>query len=152
MVIDDEKSTHVMLKAMLGKDFNLMFAKSAQEGIDMAAENSINLVLLDIQMPQLSGIELLESIMTDTVMRSIPVVVMTGKATEDIEEEAREIGAAEFVSKEFLFSNKNEFKELLEENLLDKAKQFKLSNRYKQDFRSIIKKIQTESVHGDFFS
>ncbi|MDZ7720219.1 MAG: response regulator [Balneolaceae bacterium] len=152
LVIDDEKSTHVMLKAMLGKDYNLMFANSAQEGIDLAAENSINLVLLDIQMPELSGIELLESIMTDTVMRSIPVIVMTGKATEDIEEEARDIGAADFVSKEFLFSNKDEFKEKLDEHLLDKAKQSKHSDRYKQDFRTIIKKIQTEAVHGDFFS
>lgn len=152
LVIDDEKSTHVMLKAMLGKDFHLMFAKSAQEGIDLAAENSINLVLLDIQMPELSGIELLESIMTDTAMRSVPVIVMTGKATEDIEAEAREIGAADFVSKDFLFSNKEEFKKRLEKHLLDKPKQFKHSNRYKQDFRAIIKKIQTEAVHGDFFS
>lgn len=152
LVIDDEKSTHVMLKAMLGKDFNLKFANSAQEGIDLAAENSINLVLLDIQMPALSGIELLESIMTDIALRSVPVIVMTGKATEDIEQQAREIGATEFVSKEFLFSNKDEFKSLLNEHLLEKAKKFKLSDRYKQDFRTIIKKIQTESVHGDFFS
>lgn len=129
-----------------------MFAKSAQEGIDMAAENSINLVLLDIQMPELSGIELLESIMTDTVMRSIPVIVMTGKATEDIESEARKIGAADFVSKDFLFSNKEEFRKRLQEHLLDKAKQLKLSDQFKQGFRTIIKKIQTESVHGDFFS
>lgn len=152
LVIDDEKSIHVMLKAMLGKDFNLMFAESAQEGIDLAAEHSINLVLLDIQMPQLSGIELLESIMTDTAMRSVPVIVMTGKATEDIEAQAREIGASDFLSKDFLFSNKDEFKERIEEHLLEEAKQFKLSDRYKQDFRNIIKKIQTESVHGDFFS
>lgn len=152
LVIDDEKSTHVMLKAMLGKDFNLMFAKNAQEGIDLAAEHSLNLVLLDIQMPRLSGIELLESIMTDTAMRSVPVVVMTGKVTEDIEAEAREIGAIDFVAKEFLFSNKEEFKKRLQAHLLDEAKQFRLSDRYKRDFRSIIKKIQTEAVHGDFFS
>jgi len=152
LIIDDEKSTHVMLKAMLGKEFHLMFASNAQEGIDLAAEHSINLVLLDIQMPELSGIELLESIMTDSVMRNIPVVVMTGKATEDIEAEARQIGAADFVSKEFLFTNKDQFKEKIEEHLLDEAKQVKLSDRFKQDFRSIIKKIQTEVVHGDFFS
>lgn len=152
LVIDDEKSTHVMLKAMLGKDFNLMFANSAQEGIDLAAEHSINLVLLDIQMPKLSGIELLESIMTDHAMKSVPVIVMTGKATEDIEDEAREIGATEFVSKDFVFTNKEEFKVLLENHLLEEAKQFKLSNRYKQDFRDIIKKVQTEAIHGDFFS
>lgn len=152
LVIDDEKSTHVMLKAMMGKDFNLMFAKSAQEGIDLAAEHSINLVLLDIQMPELSGIELLESIMTDHAMRSVPVIVMTGKATEDIEEEARDIGATEFVSKKFVFSNKEQFKKILKKNLLAEAKKIELSDEYKQDFREILKKIQTESIHGDFLS
>lgn len=152
MVIDDEKSTHVMLKAMLGKNFNLMFAKSAQEGIDLLAEHSINLVLLDIQMPQLSGIELLESIMTDTALRSIPVMVMTGKATEELEIKARELGAADFVSKEFVFANKDEFVKRLKSNLLEEAKQLHFSTRYKQDFRMIIKKITTEAIHGDFFS
>ena len=152
MIIDDEKSTHVLLKAMLGKEFNLMFAESAQKGIDLIAEHSINLVLLDIQMPQLSGIELLESIMTDTALRSIPVMIMTGKATEDIERKARELGAADFVSKEFVFSNKEEFIKRLEANLLDEAKEFQMSTRYKEDFRMIIKKITKESIHGDFFS
>lgn len=152
LIIDDEKSTHVLLKAMLGKDFNLMFADSAQKGIDLIAEHSINLVLLDIQMPRLSGIELLESIMTDTALRSIPVMIMTGKATEELEIKARELGAADFVSKEFLFSNKEEFVKRLEANLLQEAKQFQMSTRYKQDFKMIIKKITAEAIHGDFFS
>ena len=109
-------------------------------------------MLLDIHMPKLSGIELLESIMTDTALKSIPVMVMTGKVTEDIEGKARETGAADFVSKEFILTQKEDFKKRLQEHLLDKAKDFKLSDHYKQDFRSIIKKIQIESVNGDFFS
>lgn len=152
LVIDDEKSTHVMLKAMLGKNFTLMFAESAQKGIDLIAEHSINLVLLDIQMPQLSGIELLESIMTDTALRSIPVMIMTGKATEELEIKAKELGAADFVSKDFVFSNRDEFVRRLEANLLEEGKQFHTSTRYKQDFKMIIKKIMTESINGDFFS
>lgn len=137
---------------MLGKKYNLMFADSAQRGIDLIAEHSINLVLLDIQMPKLSGIELLESFMTDTALRSIPVMIMTGKATEEIEMKARELGAADFVSKDFVFSNREEFLKRLEANLLEEAKEFKMSTRYKQDFKMIIKKIMAEAIHGDFFS
>lgn len=152
LIIDDEKSTHVLLKAMLGKEFNLMFAESAQTGIDLIAEHSINLVLLDIQMPKLSGIELLESIMTDTALRSIPVIIMTGKVTEEIEQKARELGAADFLSKEYVFVNRDEFLHCIKENLLDEAQDAHPSTQYKQDFRNIIKKILTEVVHGDFFS
>lgn len=152
LIIDDEKSTHVMLKAMLGDKFNLMFAESAQKGIDLIAEHSINLVLLDIQMPQLSGIELLESIMTDTSLRSIPVIIMTGKVTDEVKQRAKELGAVDFVSKEFVFANREEFLGRIKENLLEEGKEQHFSNQYKQDFRNIIKKILTEVVHGDFFS
>lgn len=152
LIIDDEKSTHVLLKAMLGKDFNLIFASSAQKGIDLIAEHSLNMVLLDIQMPKLSGIELLESIMTDTSLRSIPVMIMTGKVTHEVEERAKKLGAVEFVSKEFVFNNRDEFIDLVKKHTLHEAKEFHISSQYKQDFRKIIKKILTEVVHGDFFS
>lgn len=152
LIIDDEKSTHVILRAMLGKEYNLMFTDSAQKGIDMIAEHSINLVLLDIQMPKLSGIELLESIMIDTALRSIPVMIMTGKATKEMEIKARELGAADFVSKEFVFTNKEDFKKRLKANLLQESQQVQMFTGYKQAFKSIIKKIMAEVIHGDFFS
>lgn len=152
LIIDDEKSTHVMFKAMLGKEFDLMFADSGQKGIDLFAEHSINLVLLDIQMPQLSGIELLESLMTDTGLRNIPVIVMTGKATEEIEAKARELGAADFVSKELVFTNKENFEKRLKKKILEKAQNLQFATRYNEGFKLITKKLLAEAASGDFFS
>ena len=107
LIIDDEPTIHVILKAMLSNEYDLIFASSAQEGIDLLGEKPVNLVLLDIQMPNISGIELLESLMIDTELRNIPVIIMTGKATKQIEERARELGAIEFMSKSYLFSEKD---------------------------------------------
>lgn len=150
LIVDDEKTTHIILKAMLSEEYKLIFASSAQEGIDILGEKPVNLVLLDIQMPEISGIELLESLMIDTELRSVPIIIMTGKATDEIEERVRQLGAKEFMSKQFMFKEK--------ENALLKIRKFALTESrqpekffgYKDSLRNLMKIILNESVQGDF--
>lgn len=152
LVIDDEKMTHVILKALLGKNYNLLFAKNAQEGIDLLAENSIHLILLDVQMPKITGIELLESLMIDSVLRSVPVIIITGKATEEIEERAKDLGATEFVKKSILFTDKEYVERLVKRKILQESRSPESFHGYKQSFKNIIKSVITETVNGDFIS
>ncbi len=152
LVIDDEKMTHVILKALLVKDYDLLFANNAQDGIDLLAENSIHLILLDVQMPKITGIELLESLMIDSVLQSVPVIIMTGKATEEIEDRAKELGATEFVKKSILFKDKKYVQRLVKRKILQKSLPPESYQGYKQSFKNIIKSIISETVSGDFIS
>ena len=152
LIIDDEKSTHVLFKAMLGEDFNLIFAANAQRGIDLISEHSINLVLLDIQMPGLSGIELMESTMADFAIQRIPVIVITGKPTEEIRETSLRLGASDFFSKDEAFKDRENFKERVKKSALSEAKRFRILGPKEKEFKTIYKRLLAEVVHGDFFS
>lgn len=152
LVIDDEKMTHVILKALLSNDYNLLFANSAQEGIDILAEKTIHLIFLDVQMPKVTGIELLESLMIDSVLRNVPVIIVTGKATEEIEKHAKDLGASEFVSKNILFNDKDYVTKLIERKVLRENTHPEIYHGYKQGFKKIIKSVIRESVTGDFIS
>src|SRR6056297_4046134 len=93
LIVDDEPTIHIILKALLGKHYDLRFASDAQQAIDILSEESVYLLLLDIQMPDLSGLELLESLMLDSAYREIPVIIFTGKVTEKNKKKALELGA-----------------------------------------------------------
>ena len=144
--------THVILKALLSKEYNLLFAKNAQEGIDLLSENCIHLILLDVQMPRVTGIELLESLMIDSVLRSLPIIIITGKATEEIEEKAKELGATEFVKKSILFNDKEYVERLIKRKILHDGRSPESYHGYKQSFKNIIKSIIAETIDGDFIS
>jgi len=150
LIIDDESMTHVILKALLGQEFELFFAKNAQDGIDLLAEETIHLVLLDIQMPEISGIELLESLMIDTVLRDVPIIMITGKATDEIEEQARKLGAVEFVTKQSVFSDKKSILPLIRKNISKNVIQPKTLLDYRDNFKNIIRILIKEIVRGDF--
>ncbi len=100
LIVDDEITIHIILKKILGEIYDLQYALNAQKAIDIIYEKNVDLVMLDIQMPGLSGLELLESMMIDIVLDDIPVIIITGEATEESEKQATRFGAAGFITKD----------------------------------------------------
>ena len=107
LVIDDDEPIHFMAKSMLGKEFTLKHAKDAQEAINILSEDTVNLILSDIHMPGLSGLEFLESIRFDEEKSQIPILIMTNLPTIEKEQKALDLGAADFIKKE-RFNNDRE--------------------------------------------
>lgn len=154
LIVDDEQMIHVLLKSMLVNEYNLLFASDAQEAIDILSESAVNLVLLDIQMPELSGLELLQSIMLDTSLNQIPILIVTGKATKEREQRARELGAADFIAKDDILSGKDKaiLQELIKKNIRDFNVSPKNHDNDKSSCRSIINGVMKESGKKDFFN
>lgn len=150
LVIDDEKVVHLIFKTVLSEKYNLYFAENAQEGIDILSENPIHLLLLDIKMPEISGIELLESIVVDTALSRIPVIVMTAEATIDAEIKVRRLGAVHFLEKADLFYEKENILNLVDKYISkDDHKSF-IRYDYKQTFRSILTILIASAEKGVF--
>ncbi len=118
LVIDDDEPIHFMTKNLLGSEFNLVHAKNAQEAIDILSNTKINLILSDIHMPGLTGLELLESLRQDDEKKKIPVLVMTNLPTVEKEKKALDLGAADFIKKELFTSNKERILELVRMKLV----------------------------------
>lgn len=150
LLIDDEKVVHLIFKTVLSDRYRLFFAESAQEGIDILSEHPIHLVLLDIRMPEISGIELLESIVIDTSLSRIPVIVMTSEANTESEIKAHRYGAVDFFEKSDLIYEKENILNLVEKHISQESHNTFVKYDYKQTFKSILTTLIETAGEGNF--
>jgi two-component system cell cycle response regulator len=100
LVVDDIETNVKLLKAKLLKEYYTVFtASSGKEALDVLKNNKIDIVLLDVMMPEMDGFEVCKRIKADPVTTHIPVVMVT--ALSDIEDRVTglEAGADEFLTK-----------------------------------------------------
>jgi CheY-like chemotaxis protein len=99
LVCDDDASLRELVRAVLGDRYRFVEAADGSEALQIARELRPDLIVLDVMLPGLSGIEVLEAIRTDAELRELKVVVIT--AWSHAEMEAQVAGADRFVSKPF---------------------------------------------------
>lgn len=152
LVIDDDVAMHYMTRDLLGDDFNLLHAKNSQQGIDILAEKPVNLILSDIHMPGVDGLQFLESLMADAERNSIPVLIMTSLPTVEKEQKALDLGAADFIDKELFNSNKEEVLERIQMKLVSNVAIPDLSKSLIKHKKQLVSKILSQAIEGDFIS
>ncbi len=99
LVIDDDRMTRVLLKRRLGRDgFNVAFAESGRRGLEMIDERRYSLILLDLVMPQFSGIDFLRAVRSR--MDELPPIIMLS-ADHDTQsiKECLALGASDYLAK-----------------------------------------------------
>ncbi|MDY6862547.1 MAG: response regulator [Thermodesulfobacteriota bacterium] len=100
LVIDDDSEIRTILGDILvSLGYGVIMANDGLEGIDRIKECTIDLIMCDVYMPNLSGLEFLKEIKKIEI--EIPVVMVTGLPDVDIAVEAMKEGAADFISKPF---------------------------------------------------
>jgi DNA-binding NtrC family response regulator len=98
LVVDDEASIRRTLREILEyEDFGVEEAVDGEEALTAIREHSYDLVLLDVKMPKVDGMEVLESIAEETA--DLPVVMFSGHGTIETAVEATKLGAYDFVEK-----------------------------------------------------
>ena len=98
LIADDERSIRITLKAFLERaGYAADTAENAVEALTLFAENNYDLVLTDIVMPKMSGIELLEKLRQQDA--EVPVIIMTGEPTVDTAVKSVQSGAFDYLSK-----------------------------------------------------
>ncbi len=100
LVVDDEKGIRDGSKRIISRmDCDVLTAKNGDEGLSLLEGNDVAIVLLDLKMPGIDGMEVLKRI--QAMNRNILVIVITGFATVETAIEAMKQGAYDFVSKPF---------------------------------------------------
>ncbi len=100
LVVDDQFQNIELLEAyLIPQGYEIVKAASGQEALEKLSGNPVDLILLDIMMPNMSGLEVLEKLRADEKTKAIPVVMVTVlKETED-KIKALEAGCDDFISK-----------------------------------------------------
>jgi len=139
LVVDDERSHRLMIEAVLSAEgYDIAQADSGQTAVDAVAEKFYDLVIMDIRMPELGGIEALKKI--KTISPGIPIVIMTAYASVGTAVDALKSGASDYLTKpldieelKILVAKTLRIHQLEEENIYLKER---LNDRF--DFSNII--------------
>jgi len=100
LIVDDEKNYPLILSAILEEEgFETFTANSGRDALEILASTDIDLVLTDMKMPSMDGIELLEKIKAKD--QDLPVIMMTAHGTVDKAVEAMQKGAYSYILKPF---------------------------------------------------
>lgn len=97
LIAEDEESNFLLLKTILKKHCNVLHAKTGKELLEIYKEKHADLILMDIKMPEMNGIEALKEIRTFD--KDIPVIMQSAYAFENDMEQARQAGCNGFVTK-----------------------------------------------------
>jgi signal transduction histidine kinase/FixJ family two-component response regulator len=100
LVVDDEKIVRDgCARVLTGKGYDVITANNGQEGLDLLANNSVDLMLLDLKMPGMSG----ETVLSVASEKHpyVPVIIITGHGTVDTAVECMKKGAYDFITKPF---------------------------------------------------
>lgn len=99
LVADDEEGIRESLNLILGDQYDLTFAIDGEQALAAAAKDGIDLILLDIKMPKLDGLEVLRRLKAQG--SSKPVLVLTAYQSVELAKEAIKLGARDYLPKPF---------------------------------------------------
>lgn len=97
LIAEDEDSNYLLLKTILQKHVNLVRAKTGKEALALFQEKEVDLIMLDIKMPEMNGIEALKEIRK--ISSDIPVIMQSAYVFDSDMEAARQAGASDFITK-----------------------------------------------------
>ena len=103
VVADDEAHIGRIIKLKMEQGpFRVSLAFDGQEAVDILEQSDrVDAVVLDVMMPRMSGLDVLEKIRTDERMKDVPCIILTAAGEEEYEREARKNGATAFLTKPF---------------------------------------------------
>jgi len=99
IVEDNELNMKLFNDLLEAKGYNVIQTRSGLHALDLAKEHRPDLILMDIQLPEVSGLEVTKWIKEDDAISSIPVIAVTAFAMKGDEERIRQGGCEAYISK-----------------------------------------------------
>ena len=119
LAVDDENDILLILRTSLRDDYDVLTASNGPEALQKIAEDSPDVVILDMMMPEMDGIEVLEEIRRNPATATLPVIFLTGVSDRSKIREALDKGTAYYLTKPF---NHRELNSRVEQALRESQK------------------------------
>lgn len=104
LIVEDSGTTRAMIKAVIedmGDDFNVLEASTGFEALKLLPQESFDLIITDINMPDINGLELINFLKSNPNYNHIPLVIVTTERSAEDRERGLALGARAYVTKPF---------------------------------------------------
>lgn len=101
LIVEDSEDVRNYINGLLKDDYEIVLAENGETGLSTALENLPDLIISDIMMPEMDGLEFCRRIKSDWQTSHIPVILLTAKASGDSKLEGLETGADDYITKPF---------------------------------------------------
>lgn len=144
LIVDDSKFNRDILKEILGEKYNYLEAENGNQAIQMIGENiGIDLMLLDINMPQMNGFEVLKIMKRSQCIEETPVIMISSEESVDTMREAYEMGITDYITRPFdsvivkkrvrntlsLYANQNNLVNVVVDHIYEKEEKYNIMIR-----------------------
>ena len=101
LIVDDNADIRTYLKSILQGKYSMLEAEDGQRGLELAREHVPDLIVSDVMMPVMNGLEFCQQVKKDGISSHIPVILLTARALEKHQIEGYESGADAYITKPF---------------------------------------------------
>jgi len=104
LFVDDNRDLCEFMADSISDDYTVLLAFNGEEALDQLQKTDVNIVVSDVMMPVMSGIELCERIKNNIQWSHIPVILLTARTAEENQLEGLKVGADDYLTKPFNFN------------------------------------------------
>ncbi len=144
LIVEDNVEIRNFLKGLFETHYNVLEAKNGQVGLELARSLDVDLIISDVIMPKMDGIEMCKEIKTNIRTSHIPVILLTARSSEEFQNTGYKTGADAYITKPF----DAEVLKVRVRNLLESRK--KLIEKFKKDIILQPKEVTATSADEDF--
>lgn len=104
LIVEDSDSTRAMMRAIvedIGEDFHVIEATNGFEALKILPAENFDLIITDINMPDINGLELINFIKTSPRYNDIPLIIVSTESTEEDRRRGMALGADDYITKPF---------------------------------------------------
>lgn len=105
LIVEDNVELLTLMMQLLGTKYHVRTASNGKEALDIIRKEELDIIISDVMMPVMNGIELTKTLKSDPNYQHLPVILLTAKTQEEDRNEALQIGADSFVTKPFKISD-----------------------------------------------
>ena len=162
LIVEDNSDMQRFLKASFENQYRIIQALNGKKGLEKAIDNVPNIILCDVMMPEMDGIEFCEKIKKNEITNHVPIIMLTAKGSVENKLKGLEVGADSYIPKPFdMRILEMKVKKLLEEreNLKEKfrlrgitqdSKKIGINNTQKTFLEKAEKVIEENLMNNEF--